>query len=134
MLKRVPLLEAFDKAQMRNSQADYLKHLRIFQALYEEAKQLGVFALKEPLEGIDVDIHLAKVLNVRTTAGKNRPSQKERILNHENTKGGKEVRSEESPAFAPPSYGEAGRLAGSAKALYESAWRNFYRLSRWKKK
>jgi hypothetical protein len=74
MIKRGPLLEAFDKAQMRNSQADYFKHLRIFQALYEEAKQLGVFPLKDPLEGIDVDIHIATVLNVRTTAGKDRSS------------------------------------------------------------
>ena len=74
MLKREPLLEAFEKAQMRNSPPDYFKHLRIYQALYEEAKQLGVFPLKDPLEGIEVDIHLAMVLNVRTTAGKNRPS------------------------------------------------------------
>ena len=89
MLKREPLLEAFDKAQTRNSQTDYLKHLRIFQALYEEAKQLGVFPLKDPLEGIDVDIHMATVLNVRTTAGKNRSSREERILNRESRKGGK---------------------------------------------
>jgi len=74
MLRRDALLEAFDKAQIRNSQPNYFKHLRIFEALYEEAKQLGVFPLRDPLEGIDVDIHLAMVLNVRTTAGKNRPS------------------------------------------------------------
>ena len=86
MLRRDALLEAFDKAQMRNSKADYFKHLRIFEALYEEAKQLGVFPLRDPLEGIEVDIHLATVLNVRTTAGKNRPSREDRILNHESTK------------------------------------------------
>ena len=41
---------------------------------------------------------------------------------------------QKSPAFALTSYGEAGRPAGSAKALYENARRNFYSLSRWKKK
>ncbi len=72
MLKREPLLETFEKSQMQKSQPDYFKHLRVFEALYQEAKQLGVFPLKNPLEGIDVDIHLAMVLNVQTIAGKDR--------------------------------------------------------------
>jgi len=68
MLKMNNLLEAFEKEQARKSKPDFFKNLRIFEALYKEAKQLGVFPLKDPLEGIDVDIRLAKVLNVRTTA------------------------------------------------------------------
>jgi len=68
MLKMNNLLEAFEKEQARKSKPDFFKNLRIFEALFEEAKQLGVFPLKDPLEGIDVDIRLAKVLNVRTTA------------------------------------------------------------------
>ncbi len=72
MLKREPILETFEKLQMQKSQPDYFKHLRVFEALYQEAKQLGVFPLKDPLEGIGVDIHLAMVLNVQTTAGKDR--------------------------------------------------------------
>ena len=68
MIKRNSLLEAFEKKQVQNSKPDFFKNLRIFEALYEEAKQLGVFPLKDPLEGIEVDIRLATVLNVRTIA------------------------------------------------------------------
>jgi hypothetical protein len=67
MLKRNSLLEAFEREQMQNSKPDFFKNLRIFEALYQEAKQVGVLPLKDPLEGIDVDIRLAQVLNVRTT-------------------------------------------------------------------
>jgi len=68
MIKMNSLMEAFEKEQARKSKPDFFKNLRIFEALFEEAKQLGVFPLKDPLEGIDVDIRLAQVLNVRTTA------------------------------------------------------------------
>jgi hypothetical protein len=73
MLKRNSLLGAFEKEQIQNSKPDFFKNLRIFEALYEEAKQLGVFPLKNPLEGIEVDIGLAKVLNVGTMAKKDHP-------------------------------------------------------------
>lgn len=69
MLKRNSLLGAFEKEQMKNSKPDFFKNLRIFEALYEEAKHLGVFPLKDPLEGIEVDIRLARALNARTISG-----------------------------------------------------------------
>ena len=56
MIKRNSLLEAFEIEQMQNTKPDFFKNLRIFEALYEEAKQFGVFPLKDPLEGIEVDI------------------------------------------------------------------------------
>lgn len=73
MLRREPLLRDFDKVQMQRAQSDYFQNLRLFEALYREAKQLGALPLKDPLEGIDVDIRLAKVVNVRTVAEKDRP-------------------------------------------------------------
>jgi len=45
---------------------------KYFEALFEEAKLLGVFPLKDPLEGVDVDIRLAQVLNVQIPARKTR--------------------------------------------------------------
>jgi hypothetical protein len=69
------LLGAFEKEQIQNSKPDFFKNLRIFEALYEEAKQLGVFPLKDPLEGIEVDIRLAKVLNARKVAKKDNPQR-----------------------------------------------------------
>ena len=35
----------------------------IAEALYEEARALGVFPLKDSLDGIEVDIRLARALN-----------------------------------------------------------------------
>ena len=64
MLIRDPLLDSFEKEQIAKSPPDYFHNLLIFESLYEEAKKLGVFPLKNPLEGIEVDIHLAAVLNV----------------------------------------------------------------------
>ena len=57
---------AFERMQVQTSKRNYYQHLKIFEALYLEAKNLGVFPLKDPLEGIEVDIHLAAVLNVRS--------------------------------------------------------------------
>lgn len=63
MIRNRAALEAFEEEQVRNSPADYWKNLRIFEALYEEARSLGVFPLKDPLDGIEADIHLARALN-----------------------------------------------------------------------
>ena len=64
MLIRDTLLDSFEKEQIAKSPPDYFHNLLIFESLYEEAKKLGVFPLKDPLEGIEVDIRLAAVLNV----------------------------------------------------------------------
>jgi len=71
MFKNISLLEDFEKAQLKREPPDYFHNLRIFEALYREAAQLGALPLKDPLEGIEVDIHLATVLNVRTATPKN---------------------------------------------------------------
>jgi len=43
------------------------ERLRIFEAMWKEAMLLGVLPLKDPLEGIEVDIRIARILNdVRT--------------------------------------------------------------------
>ena len=49
---------------MKRESPDYFRNLRIFEALYQEAERMGVFPLKDSLEGIEVDIRLAKALNV----------------------------------------------------------------------
>ncbi len=37
--------------------------IRLFTYMWDEGVTLGIFPPKEPLEGIDVDIRIAKVLN-----------------------------------------------------------------------
>lgn len=48
---------------IRREKVDVLRNFRILEALYEEAVALGIFPLKDPLEGIEVDIRIAKVVN-----------------------------------------------------------------------
>ncbi|MBW1919244.1 MAG: hypothetical protein JRI79_14820 [Deltaproteobacteria bacterium] len=72
MIKGPRLLKDFDKKLAQRRKADYFRNLKIFEALYEEAKRLCVLPTKDPLEGVEVDIYLAKVLNVRTSSGKDR--------------------------------------------------------------
>ncbi len=40
------------------------QNFRILDALYEEARLLGIFPLKDPLDAIDVDIEVARVVNL----------------------------------------------------------------------
>ncbi|WP_457654390.1 hypothetical protein [Rhodocaloribacter sp.] len=64
------LLDAFEKAQARREAPDFFQNLRIYEALYEEARSLGIFPLKDPLDGIESDLHLARRLNVQTAPRK----------------------------------------------------------------
>ena len=73
MQKRHPLVEDFEREAIRNRDASYQCNLRIFEALYREARQLGVLPPRDPLEGIEQDIRLASILNVRHATGTDRP-------------------------------------------------------------
>lgn len=68
MIKNRALLREFEESQLRKEAPDYHRNFRIFEALYHEARLLGIFPLKNPLDGIEVDIHLARVINVRMPA------------------------------------------------------------------
>ncbi len=41
----------------------YERSLKLFEGMWNEAVALGVLPLKDPLEGIEVDIGVAKILN-----------------------------------------------------------------------
>jgi hypothetical protein len=67
MIKDGRLLAEFEENELRKEKPDYLNALRIFEAMWKEAMLLGVLPLKDPLEGIEVDIRIARILNdVRT--------------------------------------------------------------------
>jgi hypothetical protein len=65
MIKNPKLLQTIEDDLARSQAPDYFRNLRTFEALYQEARLLGILPLRDPLDGIDVDIHLAAVLNVR---------------------------------------------------------------------
>ena len=56
-------LEMFEKELLRLQKPDPVRNFKIVEALYDEAVALGAFPLKDPLDGIEVDIKIAKAVN-----------------------------------------------------------------------
>jgi hypothetical protein len=64
-------LKKFEKERIRAEKVDLRKNIAILNALYDEAVALGVFPVKDPLEGLDVVLKIARVVNhVPATPGK----------------------------------------------------------------
>ena len=73
MIKNPEQLRKWEKQQLMRAPRDFIHALRLFEAMYEEARALGVLLLKNPLEGIETKIHFAQKINVSTAAGKDCP-------------------------------------------------------------
>ena len=63
MVKNVSKLRKIEDDHTRRTKPDLKKNLKLLDALYEEARALSVFPLKDPLEGLEVDIRIAKAIN-----------------------------------------------------------------------
>ena len=63
MIKNPHILEAFERDLSAKEPVDFLRNLRLVDGLLKQARSLGVFPLANPLEGIEVDIRVAGVLN-----------------------------------------------------------------------
>lgn len=72
MIKDATYWEAWEAEYIRSHPADYQRNLRIFEALYEHACNMGVFPPKDPLKGLDTKIQMARVLNGKATSGTGR--------------------------------------------------------------
>jgi hypothetical protein len=55
--------QEFELALMRREKVDVKRNFKIVEALYKEAVALGVIPFKNPLDGLDVDLRIAKVIN-----------------------------------------------------------------------
>ncbi len=62
---RRAMLEAFEAEMSRRSPPDHAANLRVAEALWREAISLGALPPSDPLEGIEVDVALARALHVR---------------------------------------------------------------------
>ena len=56
-------LQKFEMDFLKREKPDIVRNFRIVEALYKEAVTLGVIPLKNPLDGIEVDLKIAKVVN-----------------------------------------------------------------------
>lgn len=64
LVKNPELLKKFENSFIRaEGRLPFDKSLKLFTSMWNEGLALGVLPPKEPLEGIDTDIKIAKVLN-----------------------------------------------------------------------
>jgi hypothetical protein len=63
MIRDGDSLRKFENNLARTQPPDYDSNLKIFEALYNEALALSVFPLKNPLDGIDTAIKIARAIN-----------------------------------------------------------------------
>jgi hypothetical protein len=63
MIKNPQKLRAFEAELVKAEKIDIDRNFRLLDALYEEALALGVFPPKDALEGIEVDIRIARAVN-----------------------------------------------------------------------
>jgi hypothetical protein len=53
----------FERDFLRKEKVDMARNFHMMEALYKEAVTLGAIPLKNPLDGIEVDLKIAKVIN-----------------------------------------------------------------------
>lgn len=63
MITNKKFWEEWEKNYIASSKSDYLQNLAIVESMLDEAIILGVFPLKNPLEGIETDIKVARIIN-----------------------------------------------------------------------
>ncbi|MCL4377605.1 MAG: hypothetical protein M1409_04370 [Actinobacteria bacterium] len=63
MIKDVELLKKFENDFLKNTPISYIDALKIFEALWHEAETLKVLPGEDIMEGIDIKIKIAKILN-----------------------------------------------------------------------
>ena len=74
MIKNPDKVQKFEQDLIRKEKVNIQRNFQIFEAMYKEAVTLGIIPLKDPLEGIEIDIKIARVINsVSTTPLKDSP-------------------------------------------------------------
>ncbi|MGD0129691.1 MAG: hypothetical protein ABSF46_30585 [Terriglobia bacterium] len=68
MIKDPLFWEKWERETLLRQPADFRANLRLVEAMYEEARALGVMAQPPSLEGLESRLRLARALNVRTTS------------------------------------------------------------------
>jgi hypothetical protein len=63
MIRNYHIFQHFERKFLENEKVDIYKNFKIYEALYQEALTLGILPLRNPLEDIDVDIKIARVIN-----------------------------------------------------------------------
>ena len=63
MIKNPDILGQFERELIKKEKLSFKQALAIFEAMWKEGVNLGVLPPKDPLEGIEVDIKIARIIN-----------------------------------------------------------------------
>jgi len=63
LIKNPDILERLEREVIRKERLSFKQALTIFEAMWKEGVSLGVLPPRDPLEGIEVDIRIARILN-----------------------------------------------------------------------
>ncbi len=73
MIKDKAFWESWERQTQIGQPPDFEQNLQLFEALYEHARSLGVWAPADPLEGLEFKIQWVSALNAPTLSRANRP-------------------------------------------------------------
>jgi len=63
-MRRNNEFQQFEMEFLRRGKLDIVRNFQIEEALYHEAVSLGIIPLKNPLDGLEVDIKIARTINL----------------------------------------------------------------------
>lgn len=67
MIRNKPKLDKFHRKLIEEENLSYKKALAIYEALHKEAVSLGIINSENMLEGLEVDLRIAKTVNGLTS-------------------------------------------------------------------
>ncbi len=72
MIKNSKIVQKFEEELIKKEKVNLIKNFQIMDAMYKEARALGVIPMKDPLDGWGIDAKIALVVNyVPKTSQKN---------------------------------------------------------------
>ncbi len=63
MIRNLPQLQKFNREYLAKEKFTYSQALKIFEGLFQEAKTLGVINTQNILEGLELDLRVAKTIH-----------------------------------------------------------------------
>jgi hypothetical protein len=64
MIRDAGMLKRFEDSVIRGGKLSHSQALVLFEAMWQEGVTLGILPPKDPLEGIEVDMRIARIVNV----------------------------------------------------------------------
>ena len=63
MIKNIKIVQRFEEELIKKEKLNLTKNFQIMDAMYREARALGVISMKDPLSEWSIDVKIARVVN-----------------------------------------------------------------------